>query len=80
MAVLQHVHYDSDWVLPEIARITRDILITIEDEGRSLGRHFPRNYKNIFEAQGLRQIKAINCAGVVGLGHTYTARVYRVRD
>lgn len=30
---LQHVHPDADWVFEEIARITDDLLVTVENEG-----------------------------------------------
>ncbi|MDF9744952.1 class I SAM-dependent methyltransferase [Natrinema salsiterrestre] len=30
---LQHIHPDSEWVLEDIARITDDLLVTIENEG-----------------------------------------------
>lgn len=30
---LQHLHPDSEWVFAEIARITSDLLITVENEG-----------------------------------------------
>jgi SAM-dependent methyltransferase len=30
---LQHVHPDADWVFAELARVTDDLLITVENEG-----------------------------------------------
>ncbi|WP_181686932.1 class I SAM-dependent methyltransferase [Halorhabdus salina] len=30
---LQHIHPDADWVFDELARITDDLLVTIENEG-----------------------------------------------
>lgn len=30
---LQHIHPDADWVFDELARITDDLLITVENEG-----------------------------------------------
>lgn len=30
---LQHIHPDSAWIYPELARITDDLLITVENEG-----------------------------------------------
>lgn len=55
MAVLEHIHYDSDWVFAHIARIAKRI-ITIEDELRSGERHFRRNYEKVFVEYGMRQI------------------------
>ena len=54
---LAHVHKSSDWVMNEIARITKDILITIEVETPQDWKHFPRNYKDVFEACGMIQIE-----------------------
>ncbi|WP_299263651.1 class I SAM-dependent methyltransferase [Halorientalis sp.] len=30
---LQHIHPDADWVFAELARITADLLVTVENEG-----------------------------------------------
>ena len=35
MAVLEHIHLDSEWVFSEMARIAKKYLITIEDEKNS---------------------------------------------
>jgi SAM-dependent methyltransferase len=35
VAVLEHIHRESEWVFQHIARVTRDTLITIEDEKTS---------------------------------------------
>lgn len=76
MAVLEHIHTDSEWVFPEIARITNHCLITIEDEYCLSWRHFPRNYKNVFEPLGMKQIEEMNCRDVEGLGSAYIARIF----
>lgn len=55
MAVLEHLPFESDWVFPEISRICKTNLITIEDEYTKSWRHFPRNYKEIFEGLGFVQ-------------------------
>ena len=55
MAVLEHLPYESDWVFPEISRICKANLITIEDEYTKSKRHFPRNYKEMFESLGFEQ-------------------------
>jgi SAM-dependent methyltransferase len=77
MAVLEHIHSQSEWVFQEIVRITKDVLITIEDEEGVSWRHFPRNYKKIFEGLGMRQVEVRDCAGVSGLGATFAARVFK---
>src|SRR5262249_44077703 len=42
MAVLEHIHPESEWIFAELARITRGVLVTIEDERGISWRHFPR--------------------------------------
>jgi len=74
MAVLEHIHTISGWIFPEIARITKK-LITIEDEKSSSWRHFPRNYKSVFEPK-LKQIKEINLGNIEGLGEKFVARIF----
>jgi 2-polyprenyl-3-methyl-5-hydroxy-6-metoxy-1,4-benzoquinol methylase len=78
MAVLEHIHTDSEWIFPEIVRITKGILLTIEDE-RGLGdRHFPRNYRKIFESLGMKQIAVTNFnLEEHGLSSDFFARVFR---
>ena len=56
MAVLEHIHPDSEWVFGELARATSSTLITVEDERAVTWRHFPRNYREVFEGHGMRQV------------------------
>lgn len=59
MAVLMHIHGDSEWIFNEIVRITKRYLITIEEEknGGKGRKHLPRNFKNIFEDLGMKQVE-----------------------
>jgi SAM-dependent methyltransferase len=75
MAVLEHIHTDSDWVFGEIARIARRTLVTIEDEREASWRHFPRNYRKVFERLGLRQVE--EAGAVPGLSRAFVLRVFR---
>lgn len=63
MAVLEHIHTDSEWIFSEIVRITRNWLVTIEDEWSISWRHFLRNNKNIFECLGMKEIEQISLSG-----------------
>ena len=79
MAVLEHIHTRSDWIFPEIARIARSLLITVEDEKHKRSRiHFPRDYGEVFEGLGMRQLEAIQPLPVEGLvdGENFVARVF----
>jgi len=68
---LQHVHPDDEWTFSEVARVTRDLLVTAENEGNSPERgrgetavsyvddEFPlyhRNWKDVFSDQGFAQV------------------------
>lgn len=74
MAVLEHVHEKSDWVFAEIARISRNLL-TIEDERSYTTRHFPRNYRKVFEALGMRQVYEER--GLPDLSDVFVLRLFR---
>ncbi len=50
LAVFEHIHFLSDWVFPEIQKRAKKFIITIEDEKNKTWKHFPRNYKNVFNA------------------------------
>ena len=78
MAVLVHIHSDSEWVFGEMARVARCNIITIEDEMNVTERHFQRSYREVFEGVGLRQIHEQDCKGIHGLDRCYTARVFEV--
>lgn len=78
MAVLEHVHKTSEWVFPEIARITGSLLITIEDERTHSWRHFPRNYGTIFGALGMAEVEQV--AKPLDLPGGFVARVFRKPD
>lgn len=79
MAVLEHIHPDSEFLFSEMVRITSNYIITIEDEKEVDWRHFPRNYKKIFEPLGMKQIYQHNCTGyeVEGLNPNFKVRVFK---
>ena len=78
-AVLYHIHYDREWIFHDMVRITKDFLITIEDEyAISDWRHFPRNYKKVFQALGMKQVEEIDCGKVAPLQGLYNGFYARV--
>jgi len=79
MAVLEHLHPESEWVFAEMVRICRGVLVTIEDERGRSWRHVPRNYRTVFEALGVRQLDEIDPAGAGGLTPDFRARVFACR-
>jgi SAM-dependent methyltransferase len=76
MAVLLHIHPDSEWIFAEMARICRKRLITVEYEGAPSYRIYSRNYKVVFESHGLREIWAGPSIGLP----KYTTRVFEKPD
>jgi SAM-dependent methyltransferase len=81
MAVLEHLHPDSDWVIDDLTRIANSVLITIEDESSTHWRVYARNYRRIIERSGkMTQVEERSCANVPGLGPAFTARVFRSTD
>lgn len=78
MAVLVHIHPSgAETVLENIARVTGQALIVVEDEQHHSWRHFRRNYRDIFEALGLTQQEEILCGPLdIGLPDAYVARVF----
>ncbi len=77
MAVLEHIHPDSEFIFLEMARITKKYLVTIESEKDLSWRHFPRKYKKVFETLGMRQIEQFNCKEIKDLGPNFWARVFK---
>ena len=77
MAVLEHIHHDSAWVFAEMVRVTKGILITVEDEREFSERHFPRNYRRVFSTLGMQHVRTLGCDGIEGLGPGFYARVFR---
>jgi SAM-dependent methyltransferase len=63
MAVLMHIHPESEWVFAEMVRITKKHLILIEHEESQNWRVFRRNYANVFEPLSMRQICSYKCSG-----------------
>lgn len=77
LAVLMHIHPDSEWIFGEITRITKNYLITIENEIIISRRNFKRNYKEIFERLGMQQVEEINLVNTITLLKSYTTRVFK---
>jgi len=78
MAVLEHIHPKSEWIFPEIVRISKEYLITIEDERTKNWRVIPRDYGRVFEALGMSQVEQVNCSKQKeGFHSGFVARVFR---
>jgi SAM-dependent methyltransferase len=76
MAVLEHIHTDSEWVFAEIVRVAGSTVITIEDEQHISQRHVPRDYGAIFESLGMTQVAHRSLDRDMGFGGPYEARAF----
>jgi SAM-dependent methyltransferase len=76
MAVLEHIHPDSEWLFDDIVRVSRGTVVTIEDEQGVSRHHTPRDYGQVFESRGLRQVahRSIDADG--GFGAGFEARAF----
>lgn len=76
LAVLEHIHTDSEWIFPHIARVARRYVVTVENESALSWRHFPRKYREVFEPLGLHQVEEMSCRDVSTLGPNSVGRVF----
>ena len=78
MAVLEHIHSENEWIFEHLARITKTWLLTIEDEVTWSWRHFPRDYRAIFEALGFYETNQVRLNHRKhGLASNFRARVFK---
>lgn len=83
MAVLEHIHpSEAGAVFNDMVRVTKKYILTLEDEVvGNTGRHFPRNYKEVFESRGMKQEYEIQCDwDNHGLGIAFKARLFSKGD
>lgn len=82
MAFFEHVHPDSAWIFDELYKYVRPggVLITIDDEQNQAGLDFvfARNYKDVLEMTGFKQVFEQDAADVPGLKEGYVARVFEL--
>jgi 2-polyprenyl-3-methyl-5-hydroxy-6-metoxy-1,4-benzoquinol methylase len=56
MAVMIHLPKSSDFVFSLIQNRAVKTIVTVEDEDNSTWKHFPRNYKDVFERDGWKEV------------------------
>ncbi|HEY7702381.1 MAG TPA: class I SAM-dependent methyltransferase [Candidatus Limnocylindrales bacterium] len=76
MAVLEHIHPDSEWVFDDIVRVCRGTVVTVEDEHGVSRHHTPRDYREVFESRGLRQVAHQSIDAEGGFGTAFEARAF----
>ncbi len=75
VAVLEHIHPDSEHVFQMIADHTH-WLLTVEDEHGQSPRHFPRNYGTVFTNLGMCERETWNLLETTGLDENFVARIF----
>ena len=76
MAVLEHLHDDSASVFADITRVSKRLLVTVEDEREYAWRQFPTKLPQGVRGLGLHQVHEESCRTVPGLGAPFVARVF----
>ena len=56
MGAIMHVPAESNFIFENIARISKKYIISVEGENMLSSRHYPRDYKKIYENLGFKQI------------------------
>lgn len=74
VAFLEHVPPASEGLFRDIAAVARKYIVTVEDEYHNGERHFARNYQEVFEPLGFRQIKH-EAVPIEGALHGFQARI-----
>jgi SAM-dependent methyltransferase len=74
LAVLVHIHPESEFIFGEMADRAGRFIVTIEDERTDGARHFARNYQGVFENLGMRQIYF--APSIPGMHPAYCARAF----
>jgi len=77
MAVLMHLHPDSNWVFEEMVKRAKRWIITIEDENHQGHILTNRNYREIFTGLGMKCV--MSYYAVPGANTSYICRVFEAR-
>ena len=81
IAVLEHIHHDSEFIFEHMKRIASKYIITIEDEKTTWSdRHFPRNYQSVFEDNNWEQVFVKNLGIAEDLDDRFFARIFKKGD
>jgi len=78
--VYMHLPYDLDWIFPEIASRANKFIMTAENEKDTDFYRFARNYKDIFDKLGWKQIEEENGINYPPLPESTIKRVFVRKD
>jgi SAM-dependent methyltransferase len=81
VAVLAHLPPTSEFVFDELVRVASDTVVTMENEHTVDEVFFPRNYADVFESRGCKQVDGVDSETLSGrteLSENCCARVFEV--
>lgn len=80
LAVLEHLAIESEWVFPCMVNVSNGYIVTVEDEISSTWRIHPRQYGEVFQELGCREIYSRPCDKEFDnlSGDHFVARVFKV--
>jgi 2-polyprenyl-3-methyl-5-hydroxy-6-metoxy-1,4-benzoquinol methylase len=78
MAVLEHIHDESDFIFHKMKEIAKKAIITIEDEVTVSERHEPRNYAEIFNCKKFQEKESACNLKLPGLSKKFVYRYFEV--
>lgn len=73
MAVLLHIHPDSEWIFDEMCRIAKTNVVIIEAQSQRNYKTFQRDYRSEFTRRGLTEVFSETTPMLAG----YTTYVFR---
>jgi SAM-dependent methyltransferase len=74
--LLMHLPPDQEWVIQEMAKKARRLIITIEGERPPSFHAWPHDYQKIIEAEGWQQVEAHSCEAYAPFPKTTIKRVF----
>ena len=73
MAVLLHIHPDSEWIFEHMVRATKKYLVIIEAETSVEYKLYARDYKAIYEGLGMKEV----FNETMPIMENYTTRIFK---
>jgi len=78
MAVLEHIHEESNFIFNKMKEIAKKAIITIEDEVKASERHEPRDYSEIFNCKKFQERESACNLKLPGLSKRFVYRYFEV--
>jgi hypothetical protein len=76
MAVLEHIHEESNFIFQKMKEIATKAIVTTEDEVKASERHEPRNYSEIFNCKKFQEKESAHNLNLPGLSKRFVYRYF----